>query len=166
MKQQHMKIALITGATSGFGKAIAEKLLEEGAHIIAVARRKEQLDQLRNIAPDRVSIVNGDITQDQVIKKVIDTIGQRQLHGALVNAGGPPAKTVMETTLDDWDNAYKNILRWKVALLSRRLHHPIEIRAGLCDKTAEWGDSRFSHSIQFPAKTVGEFLEGHRRAGE
>ena len=34
----------------------------------------------------------------------------------VINAGGPPAKTVLETTLDDWDNAYKNILRWKVEI--------------------------------------------------
>jgi 3-oxoacyl-[acyl-carrier protein] reductase len=34
----------------------------------------------------------------------------------VVNAGGPPAKTVLETTLEDWDNAYNTILRWKVAL--------------------------------------------------
>ena len=34
----------------------------------------------------------------------------------VVNAGGPPAKTVLETTLDDWDTAYKSILRWKVEI--------------------------------------------------
>jgi 3-oxoacyl-[acyl-carrier protein] reductase len=34
----------------------------------------------------------------------------------VVNAGGPPAKMVLETTLEDWDKAYHSILRWKVAL--------------------------------------------------
>jgi NADP-dependent 3-hydroxy acid dehydrogenase YdfG len=40
------KIALITGATAGFGKAIAEKLAKEGYDIIITGRRKERLDEL------------------------------------------------------------------------------------------------------------------------
>ena len=43
-------------------------------------------------------------------------VDDRQLHGIIVNAGGPPAKTVLETTMDDWDMAYNTILRWKVEL--------------------------------------------------
>lgn len=109
------QLFIVCGASSGFGKAIAERLLEEGAHIIAVARRKEELELLKKTAPERVTVITGDVTQEAVMKEVLNATGERQLHGALINAGGPPAKTVMETTLEDWDNAYKNILRWKVA---------------------------------------------------
>lgn len=47
---------------------------------------------------------------------MIDKIGNRKLSGAFVNAGGPPAMKTLETTLDDWDNAYHQLLRWKVEL--------------------------------------------------
>lgn len=108
------QLFIVGGATSGFGEAIANALIKEGANIIAVARNKEKLEELKTTAPAQVEIVMGDITEKEVIDKIAATIGTRQLHGMLVNAGGPPAKTFLETTLEDWDNAYKNILRWKV----------------------------------------------------
>ncbi|NDW19247.1 SDR family oxidoreductase [Dysgonomonas sp. 216] len=42
------KIALITGATAGFGKAIAERLAKEGFNLIITGRRAERLDELKN----------------------------------------------------------------------------------------------------------------------
>jgi 3-oxoacyl-[acyl-carrier protein] reductase len=38
-----------------------------------------------------------------------------------VNAGGPPAKAFLETNMDEWDQAYRQILRWKVDLAQRFL---------------------------------------------
>ncbi len=110
------KLFIVIGATSGFGKAIAEALLQEGAFIIAVARNEEKLKTLAKTASSQVEILVGDITDNATIAKLLTKVGDRQLHGMLVNAGGPPAKTFLETTLEDWDTAYKNILRWKVAI--------------------------------------------------
>jgi 3-oxoacyl-[acyl-carrier protein] reductase len=107
---------IIGGATSGFGKAIAEALLTEGANIIAVARGEEKLKALQATAPAQVEIIAGDISDENMLLQLVHVVGDRPLHGMLINAGGPPAKTVLETTLDDWDAAYKNILRWKVAI--------------------------------------------------
>jgi 3-oxoacyl-[acyl-carrier protein] reductase len=110
------QLFIVCGATSGFGKAIAEGLLREGASIISVARGEEKLKALAATAPSRIQIVAGDISDNTVMEQVVTITGDRKLHGMVINAGGPPAKTVLETTLEDWDNAYKNILRWKVAI--------------------------------------------------
>lgn len=110
----HKQLFIVCGASSGFGKAVAEALIREGAEIIAVARRGDELERLRQSAPDQVRIVAGDITNNHTREKVLQLAATRQLHGALINAGGPPAKTVMETTLDDWDHAYRTLLRWKL----------------------------------------------------
>ena len=40
------KSVVVTGASSGMGKAIVERFVQEGANVIAVARRKERLDEL------------------------------------------------------------------------------------------------------------------------
>lgn len=110
------QLFIVGGATAGFGKAVAEALLNEGANIIAVARTEEKLHALQKTHPYKVEILAGDITQSETIKKLLTLIGGRQIHGALINAGGPPAMTVMETKLEDWDNAYKNVMRWKIEL--------------------------------------------------
>lgn len=110
------QLFIVGGASSGFGNAIAQALIKEGAHIIAVARGQEKLDALKAVAPLQVTLVTGDISESSVIEEIVTAVGDKQLHGILVNAGGPPAKTVMETTLEDWDDAYKKILRWKVQL--------------------------------------------------
>ena len=110
------QLFIVGGASSGFGNAIALALINEGANIIAVARGKEKLNLLKESAPSRVTLVVGDITESAVIEEIIAIAGDKQIHGILVNAGGPPAKTVMETTLADWDDAYKKILRWKIQL--------------------------------------------------
>jgi 3-oxoacyl-[acyl-carrier protein] reductase len=110
------QLFIVGGATSGFGKAIAEALLKEGAQLIAVARGAEKLQSLQASAPGQVECITGDLTDSAVISQLTALVGDRQLHGMVVNAGGPPAKTVLETTLADWDTAYKSILRWKVEI--------------------------------------------------
>jgi len=126
----HIKdqLFIVCGATSGFGKAIAETLIAEGAKIIAVARGSDKLQQLQSTKPSHIEILPGSITEAGTISKLDQMLSGRQLHGILINAGGPPAKTVMETTLQDWDNAYDSLLRWKVSLT--QLLVPRFIKAG------------------------------------
>lgn len=110
------QLFIVCGASSGFGKAIALALVQEGANLIAVARREEKLNELQSAAPGQVETLAGDITDPDVQSLLKELVGSRQLHGILINAGGPPAKTVLETTLEDWDRAYQTILRWKLAI--------------------------------------------------
>ena len=121
------QLFIVGGATSGFGKAIATALLQEGAKVIVVARGEEKLNE-QYAATTNAAIFAGDITQHDVIERLKTVVGDRQLHGMLVNAGGPPAKTVMETTLNDWDDAYAKILRWKVELTQAFV--PAMVKAG------------------------------------
>jgi len=110
------QLFLVGGATSGFGKAISQMLLAEGARIIAVARTQSNLEELQAKNPERVEIIAGDLSSEDTLTQIIDTIGDRQIHGALINSGGPPAMPVMSTSIDDWDNAYKSVVRWKIQL--------------------------------------------------
>jgi len=112
--QINNQLFIVGGATSGFGKAITLQLVAEGALVVAVARGEEKLQQLKQIAPSQIEYISGDITQQNVHEQLLTLIGNRTLHGMVINAGGPPAKTVMETTAEDWDLAYHSLLRWKV----------------------------------------------------
>lgn len=46
------KCAVVTGASSGMGKAIVERFVKEGANVAAVARRKERLEALKESLSD------------------------------------------------------------------------------------------------------------------
>lgn len=110
---------IVCGASSGFGRAIAELLLDEGANVIAVARREKKLNELNETYGDAVDIVAGDLTDDDTHNKIEAAIGNDQLHGVVVNAGGPPALSPLETAIYDWDQAYENVMRWKIELILR-----------------------------------------------
>lgn len=114
----HIKdqLFVVCGATSGFGNAVVKKLIADGAKLIAIARGQDQLDKLVQANPKSVESLCGDITQSETIQLLVSKIGDRKLSGVFVNAGGPPAMKTLETSLDDWDNAYHQLLRWKVEL--------------------------------------------------
>lgn len=117
--QLNNQLFIVGGATSGFGKAVAEALLQEGARIIAVARSADKLQELQKTYPLQVEIVCGNITQTTTLDALFQCIGNRRIEGALINAGGPPAMKALETSLTDWDEAYHSVLRWKVDLTLR-----------------------------------------------
>ncbi|NGP78014.1 SDR family oxidoreductase [Balneolaceae bacterium YR4-1] len=110
---------IVCGASSGFGRAIAERLLAEGASIIAIARREEKLEELKEGNPNKVEIIAGNLLQDETHNDIEAAIGNDAIHGVVINAGGPPALTPLETAMYDWDKAYKKVMRWKIDLSLR-----------------------------------------------
>ena len=113
------QLFLVGGATAGFGNATARALIAEGAHVIAVARNAENLSEFASQFPDQVEAINGDITDSEIIDQIIEYIGNLRLDGMLINAGGPPAKSALETTMEDWDLAWFTVARWKIDLVMK-----------------------------------------------
>jgi NADP-dependent 3-hydroxy acid dehydrogenase YdfG len=69
------RVWLITGANSGFGRAIAEAALAAGDTVVAAARRPDTLADLTAVAPDRVTPLRLGITDH-------DRIARRRRRGA------------------------------------------------------------------------------------
>lgn len=110
---------IVCGASSGFGRAIATQLLREKASVIAVARREEKLQELKDEFGERAVTIAGNLLQESTHNEIEGAIGNDPLHGVVFNAGGPPALTPLETAMPDWDKAYKNVTRWKIELSHR-----------------------------------------------
>lgn len=107
---------IVCGATSGFGHAIAKQIIEEGGYVIAVARGESKLKEMQDAYHGQVEILVGDITQGKTIRQLFELSENRSPDGILVNAAGPPAKKFVETSLNDWDEAYRQLVRWKIEL--------------------------------------------------
>jgi NAD(P)-dependent dehydrogenase (short-subunit alcohol dehydrogenase family) len=60
-----MAVALVTGATRGFGHALATALLDEGWEVIVTGRDSARLAELAKLAPGRVVTVPGDVSEPE-----------------------------------------------------------------------------------------------------
>ena len=82
------KLALVTGASSGIGKAYAEELASRGFDLIVVARRQERLDELRaSLNGVTVEPLVADLATDSGIGAVAEVAGSRPLTMLVNNAG-------------------------------------------------------------------------------
>ena len=108
------RVFIVGGATSGFGLAITERLIQEGARVIGVARTPEKVAALTMRFPDQFTGVAGDIASPAIRDAVRQLVNVCNIGGLVLNAGGPPATSALETTMDQWDAAWQNVFRWKV----------------------------------------------------
>ncbi|MEM1326551.1 MAG: SDR family oxidoreductase [Bacteroidota bacterium] len=129
---------IVGGASSGFGKATAEALLKEGAIVYGIARGADRLQSLFERYPKRFVPVTGDLTTTETLDHLFELLDGHIISGALVNAGGPPAATFLETNLEDWDAAYRQVMRWKIDFSKRMIAH---------FKTQQYGRLVFVESV-------------------
>lgn len=66
------KVWLITGSSTGLGRALAQAVLERGYHLVATARQPEQLKELSDRYPDRVTTIALDVTNAQSIQQAVE----------------------------------------------------------------------------------------------
>ena len=97
---------LITGATSGFGEAIARRFIRDGHRVIATGRRAERLDALHKELGANLLPCSLDVTDADAVSKLPGSLpeGGREIDVLVTNAGlalGPaPA---VQTRMEDWD---------------------------------------------------------------
>lgn len=98
---------LVTGTSTGIGRAIIELLIEKNCHVYAGARKKEDLEELNKLP--NVTPIKIDVTKTEDIKAVVRKIQneKRGLYGLVNNAGivtFGPVFTHNETTVHDTFN--------------------------------------------------------------
>jgi 3-oxoacyl-[acyl-carrier protein] reductase len=128
------RVFLVTAASGGLGRAVADQLVQEGAKVVLVARRSEVLaDVVRGLGASNAVALTADLadpkTAEAACQLALNTYGR--LDGALISVGGPPAGRVRETTEDQWRAAFESVflagLRVSNAVLELGTAHDLAI---------------------------------------
>ena len=92
--------ALVTGASSGIGREMAKILSDMGYDLILVARRKENLEELKKQLTTKVTIINLDISSTYNCMKLYDKVKKEDIDIVINNAGFGLFGEFTETSLD------------------------------------------------------------------
>jgi 3-hydroxy acid dehydrogenase / malonic semialdehyde reductase len=123
-----MKTILITGATSGFGLAIAQRFAAGGYSLIITGRRQERLERIKEELESAhtvsVTTLAFDVRNKEAVNEAIASIGDRSIDILVNNAGlAAGLTTIDEGDTDDWeqmiDTNIKGLLYTTRAILPR-----------------------------------------------
>lgn len=106
------KVAIVTGAGGGIGKAIADKLVAEGANVVLTDISEQSLEEAeKTFKKDQVSTVVCDVTDENSIKRAFDKacLSFGGIDVIIHSAGLAISKSLEDTTLKDWE-ILQNIL--------------------------------------------------------
>jgi NADP-dependent 3-hydroxy acid dehydrogenase YdfG len=116
---------LVTGASSGIGAATCRTLVQRGASVIMVARRKERLDELQEALGARAIGIRGDVTDLDALPGVVEQ-GVRALGGidaVIAVAGRGMVGTIATGTPDVWHDLMSLNLVGPLATVRAALEH-------------------------------------------
>ncbi len=115
------RVAIVAAGSQGIGRAAAFALAAERAHVALCARGREALEQTAATIRERfhvnVHAETLDVSDTPAVNAFVNRVDKQfgRVDVCVTNAGGPPAKSFLETTDEDWDQAYYLNLRSAVA---------------------------------------------------
>jgi NAD(P)-dependent dehydrogenase (short-subunit alcohol dehydrogenase family) len=142
------KVAIVTGATSGIGMATALRLVEQGARVAGVGRKK---DVLAKVARQNLKTYAVDLTSEQetaaFVKRVLEDFGGIDI---LVNAAGIIATgTIENTTLADYDLMMNINVRSVFQLIQLALPSIIERKGNIVNVSSVTGLRAFPNVFAY-----------------
>jgi NAD(P)-dependent dehydrogenase (short-subunit alcohol dehydrogenase family) len=154
------KVALITGASSGIGKASAIAFARHGAKIMVVARNETALQELVATVgrdPADVGLVVADLTEETQIKRCVDaTIAKFGGIDILVNCAGIIASgTIENTKVVDWDYMMNVNLRSVFLMMQQALPALIERKGNIINVSSVTGLRAFPNVLAYCVSKAG-----------
>jgi 3-oxoacyl-[acyl-carrier protein] reductase len=116
------KVALVTGASKGLGRAIAAELVAEGARVAVSSRSRERIEATAADIGAVAFVHDGADLDDapRLVTDVVDALGPIDV--LVCNTGGPPGgPDALGFTREQWQQAYTNLVLGPMALIEHVL---------------------------------------------
>jgi len=145
-----MKIALVTGASSGIGAAIAIELADAGWGVMAAGRDEGRLEEVADVS-ENIATWAGDLddseTCNELVAEAIDEFGQID---CLVNSAGILLRgTAADTTDDDWRDTMSINLDVPFFLSRAAIPHLISSAGSIVNISSDWGLRAGSRAVSY-----------------
>lgn len=152
------KTFIITGASSGIGKAVAKLAVDRGANVAITARRFDKLQKTASeINSQNIEIVTADLTNDADRKLIIEkTVAHFGGIDVLVNAAGIiGGGNIENTTLEQWDYMMDINLRSVFRLIQLSLPQLIERKGNIVNVSSITGVRAFPNILAYCVSKAG-----------
>jgi NAD(P)-dependent dehydrogenase (short-subunit alcohol dehydrogenase family) len=154
------KVVLVTGATSGIGRACALKFASAGARIAAVGRNEEALATLSKEvgeAGSKALLLPADLSRAEEAERVVkQTVEQAGGIDVLVNAAGHIATgTIEDTSLEAWDEMLNINLRTVFHLMQKAVPSLIDRRGNVVNVSSVTGLRSFPGVLAYCVSKAG-----------
>ena len=148
------KVVIVTGASSGIGRASAMAFASRGATVVAVGRNNKELSSMMaQVQGDGGSIKPhlADVTElsqvDRIVSETVHTLGRIDV---LVNSAGIIKNgTIENTALDDWDKMMNVNLRSVFALSQKCVPYLAESKGNIVNVSSVAGTRAFPNLLSY-----------------
>ena len=152
------KVVVVTGASSGIGRATAVMAGARGASVVMAARRKKEMEEAaRAIPAERRLVVQSDVTTEKDRKELVDA-AVTKFGGidVLVNAAGIIGNgTIENTTMDEWDRMLDVNLRSMVRLTQLALPSLVARKGNIVNLSSVTGTRAFPGVLAYCVSKAG-----------
>jgi len=102
------KVAIVTGASRGIGRSIAEVLAQEGMHLVLAARSRDRLQELAQSCPAKAIIFAADLREEPAPQRLIELAVQTfgRIDCLVNNAGATKRGDFLQLTEEDWADGF------------------------------------------------------------
>lgn len=154
------KVVIVTGASSGIGRATALLFVKNGSTVIAVGRNEKELGSLREQAQGKKGVIKihlADIREQSQVERVVnDTVQNSGQIDVLVNSAGIIMNgTIENTTLDDWDKMFDINLRSVFFMMQKCVPHLETTKGNIVNVSSVAGTRAFPNVLAYCVSKAG-----------
>ncbi|OWF49613.1 uncharacterized protein LOC110451477 [Mizuhopecten yessoensis] len=157
------KVVIITGASSGIGASTCVLLSQYNPKLVLTSRNVNNLDKVakqcqdKGLSPDRVLVVQCDVDKESDLRNLVDQTLSKfgQIDVLVNNAGSSVYRSIMDTTLDMFDQTVRTNLRAPFYLSQLCIPHLIKTQGNIVNVSSISSTKAFPTAIAYCMAKAG-----------